>query len=162
MNKLNFLGIGPKIGSITLPWLAVAIILSLKIKGTFTYFQPANKIIFYVGLIFVIAGALMYLFTVPALFKGLKESKLMTTGTFYLCCNPLYSSIILFVIPGISFMMNSWLVLTASVIGYVIFKIFIKSEYAEMEKFFGDSFRKYRRETPEFFPFPVKRWFRSE
>jgi len=101
----------------------------------------------------------MYFLTAPALLKGLKETKLMTTGTFYLCCNPLYSSIILLIIPGISLMMNSWLVLTTSLVAYVLFKIFIKSEYSEMEKFFGDDFKKYRAETPEFFPFPWKKWF---
>jgi protein-S-isoprenylcysteine O-methyltransferase Ste14 len=103
----------------------------------------------------------MYLLTAPALLKGLKETRLVTTGTYYLCCNPLYSSLLLIIIPGISFMMNSWLVVTTSIVGYILFRIFIKSEYAEMEKFFGDDFIRYRAETPEFIPLPVKKWFRS-
>lgn len=57
--------------------------------------------------------------------------------------------------------MNSWLVLTTSIVAFTLFKIFIKSEYAEMEKFFGDDYRKYKAETPEFFSFPIKKWFRS-
>jgi len=93
--------------------------------------------------------------------KGLKKTKLITTGTYYLCCNPLYASIIIFLIPGISLMMNSWIIITTSIIGYPLCKIFIKSEYVEMEKFFGDDFRKYRAETPEFLPFPYRKWFKS-
>jgi protein-S-isoprenylcysteine O-methyltransferase Ste14 len=161
MKKLNFMGIGPKIGSIVLPWLAVAIFLTLKFKGPFTYFAEKNKILFFIGLVLVISGSLMYLLTAPALLKGLKETRLVTTGTYYLCCNPLYSSLLLIIIPGISFMMNSWLVVTTSIVGYILFRIFIKSEYAEMEKFFGDDFIRYRAETPEFIPLPVKKWFRS-
>lgn len=159
MNKLNFLGIGPKIGAVTFPWLAVAIYFSVKFKSLFAFAENGSRALFYTGLALIIIGAIMYFLTAPALLKGLKETKLMTTGTFYLCCNPLYSSIILLIIPGISLMMNSWLVLTTSLVAYVLFKIFIKSEYAEMEKFFGDDFKKYRAETPEFFPFPWKKWF---
>jgi protein-S-isoprenylcysteine O-methyltransferase Ste14 len=57
--------------------------------------------------------------------------------------------------------MNSWLVLTTSIVAYILFKFYIRKEYAEMEKFFGDEFRNYKSITPEFFPFPVKKWFRS-
>ncbi len=161
MNKLNSMGIGPKVGGIMLPWLAAAILLTLKFKSAFTYFQDGNRILFFFGLVLVIIGSIMYFLTAPALLKGLKETRLITTGTFYLCCNPLYASIIILIIPGISLMMNSWLILTASVVGFTLFKIFIKSEYAEMEKFFGDDFKKYRAGTPEFFPFPIRKLFSS-
>jgi len=161
MNKLNFMGIGPKIGGVALPWLAIAIFFTLKFKSSFIYFEDGTKILFLIGLALVITGSIMYFLTVPALLKGLKETKLVTAGTFYLCCNPLYTSIILFIIPGISLMMNSWLVLTTSIVAFTLFKIFIKSEYAEMEKFFGDDYRKYKAKTPEFFPFPIKKWFVS-
>ena len=161
MNKLNAMGIGPKVGGIVLPWLALAVFLSVRFKNTFAFLENENKILFFFGIAFVSAGALFYFFTVPALLKGLKETRLVTKGTFYLCCNPLYSSILLFIIPGVSFMMNSWLVLTTSIVGYALFKIFIISEYTEMERFFGNEFREYKAETPEFLPFPVRKWFKA-
>lgn len=160
MKKLNFMGIGPKIGGVALPWLAASILLSLKFKSVFTFIEGGNKILFFSGLALIVTGSLMYFLTVPALLKGLKETRLVTTGAFYLCCNPLYSSIILLIIPGVSLMMNSWLVLTSSLAGIILFKIFIKGEYAEMEKFFGDDYRKYRAETPELIPFPLKKWIK--
>lgn len=155
------MGIGPIIGGVALPWLALAIFFTLKFKSSFAYFDDGNRILFFLGLSMIIIGSIMYIFTAPALLKGLKETKLVTTGTFYLCCNPLYTSIIFFIFPGISFMMNSWLVLTTSIVAFALFKFFIKREYAEMEKFFGDDFKKYRAETPGFFPIPIKKWFRS-
>ena len=160
MNKLNFMGIGPKVGGIILPWLAVTIFISVKSEATFAYSKGAEEILFFFGLFLVLVGTILYFFTVPSLLKGLKETRLVTAGAFYLCCNPLYSSIIVFIIPGISLMMNSWLVLTASIAGFILLKLFIKSEYAEMEKFFGEDYRKYKAETPEFLPFPLKKWFR--
>jgi protein-S-isoprenylcysteine O-methyltransferase Ste14 len=160
MKKLNFMGIGPKVGIVVLPWLAIAIFFSMKFRSSFTFIEDVNKILFLVGLVLLIIGSVMYLLTIPSLLNGLKNTKLITTGTFYLCCNPLYGSIILLIIPGVSFMMNSWLVLTTSLIGIILCKIFIKSEYAEMEKFFGDEFIRYKDKTPEFLPFPVKKIFR--
>ena len=157
MNKLNFMGIGPKIGSVVLPWLAAAIFITLRFKGSFRYVSDNARILFYIGLVVISAGVIMYLLTIPALLKGLKETKLMTTGTYFLCCNPLYSSIMLLIIPGLSFIMNSWLIITTSIVGYTLLRIFIKSEYEEMEKFFREDFIKYRAETPDFFPLPLKK-----
>lgn len=159
MDKLHPMGIGPVIGGITLPWLVAAILIELKFKDAFNYFKDGNNFIFYTGLVLIIIGAIMYFLTAPALLRGVKETKLITGGPYYLCRNPLYASVILFIIPGISFMMNSWLVLTASIVAYTLFKIFIKREYAEMEKFFDEDYRKYSSETPEFLPFPIKKLF---
>jgi protein-S-isoprenylcysteine O-methyltransferase Ste14 len=161
MKKLSFMGIGPKVGAVVLPWLAVTILMTVKFKSAFAYLPDGNKIMFLSGLIIVAAGSILYGLTVPVMLKGLINTRLITTGTYYLCCNPLYASIILLIIPGVSLMMNSWLIMTTSVIGYILMKVFIKSEYEEMEKFFGDDFRRYRSNTPEFLPLPIKKLFRT-
>ena len=160
MEKLSFYGIGPKIARVALPWLAVTITLTLIFKNTFVYFEPENRKLFYAGLVLLILGLAFYFSTIPLLLKGLKDTKLVANGAYYLCCNPLYASLILLIIPGISLMMNSWLVITTSIVGYIVFKIVIRGEYTEMEKFFGDEYIKYREITPEFFPFPFKKWFK--
>jgi protein-S-isoprenylcysteine O-methyltransferase Ste14 len=160
MGKLNFFGIGPNIGIILLPWLAATIILSSIKNSLFLYTSGSNNILLITGIILMVLGLVFYLSTIRLLLKGLKETRLVTFGAYNLCQNPLYSSIILFVIPALSLILNSWLILTTSVIGYILFKIFIKNEYNELEKFFGEEYLKYKRETPEFFPFPFKKWFK--
>ncbi len=82
----------------------------------------------------------------------------MTTGTYSLCQNPLYASLILMIIPALSLLLNSWLILTSCIVGYIIFKRNIQQEYAELRRFFGESYLQYKNDTPEFFPFPVKKW----
>lgn len=160
MQKLNFYGIGPKIGIVVIPWLIVSIVLSLIFKGAFSFSEDPQRPLFLAGLILLFAGVVMYFSTVPLLLKGIKETRMVTKGAFYLCCNPLYAAIILFMVPGTSLLMNSWLVLTTSVVAYVLFKFNIRNEQEEMEKFFGDDYRQYRSSTPEFFPFPLKKVFR--
>lgn len=160
MEKLNFLGIGPKIAMVALPWLAMTITLSLIFKNYFIYTETAGSYLFIGGMALLFVGLVLYFSTLPILLRGIKETKLITNGAYSLCCNPLYASFLLLIIPGVSLMMNSWLVMTTTITGYIVFKIVIKREYMEMEKFFGDEYKKYREATPEFFPFQVKKWFR--
>lgn len=156
---MNFLGIGPKIAIILLPCLALSIVLSSVKKDLFVFTAGSGRLIHTAGLIIMAAGLIFYASTVRLLLKGLKETKLVTTGVYSISQNPLYASLILFIIPALSLILNSWLVLSTSFIGYILFRIYIRSEYNELEKFFGESYLKYKNETPEFFPFPLKKWF---
>jgi protein-S-isoprenylcysteine O-methyltransferase Ste14 len=67
-------------------------------------------------------------------------------------------SFVLFFIPATALLLNSWLVLTSGVVGFVLLKIFVGQEYKVLEEAFGDEYRKYRAETPEFFPLLLKKW----
>lgn len=155
MKKLSFLGIGPKIGLIAIPYLIVTILLSAYFKELFAYSLQLSKPLFIAGIVLLAAGLVFYLITVKLLLTGLRQTKLMTSGTYYCCQNPLYAGLILMIIPALSLLLNSWLILTTSVVAYFIFRMLIKSEYQEMESFFGDSYKKYQSETPEFSPFPL-------
>jgi protein-S-isoprenylcysteine O-methyltransferase Ste14 len=158
MKKLNALGIGPKIGIVAIPYLIVTILLNIYYKDLFYVGKILDFPLFVVGIILLIIGLIFYIITVRLLLKGLKNTTLMTTGTYYLCQNPLYAAIILMIIPGLSFVLHSWLILTTSIVAFVLFKTQIKSEYKELETFFGGPYEAYRKDTPEFLPFPWKKW----
>lgn len=153
MKKLNAMGIGPRIAIILLPWLALTIFLSVFYRPVFNLTSGNKTYITLAGYIFLVSGLIFYLATVRFLLKGLKETRLMTGGPYAICQNPLYSSLILFIVPAVSFLVNSWLILTTCPTGYILFKLSIKTEYAELEKFFGQEYHDYRQRTPEFFPF---------
>jgi len=161
MAKLNFFGAGPKIGRITLPWLALTIVLTLIKNDLFVFTSDSRANLNLAGAVLLAVGLLSYFITVRSLLKGLKEGKLVTTEGFFFCQSPLYASILLFIIPAVALLMNSWLILTTTLVGYLVFKTCIKTEYAELEKTFGDAYLKYRKETPEFFPFPLNKLFRQ-
>ena len=155
MNKLNPLGIGPKIAIILLPWLTASIILS-RMPNKYFEFTAGNSHILHVsGIVLMVIGLVFYFAAVRLLLKGLKETRLITSGPYGLCRNPLYVSLIILIIPALSLILNSWLVLTSSLVGFILFKLFIKSEDSELEKFFGEDYLKYKIETPEFLPFSI-------
>lgn len=159
MNKLNFFGVGPKIGVVLIPWLAISIVLSCA-SDYFIYSHQYSADLLLAGSVLLILGLIFYFTSVRLLLNGLKDQRLVTGGTFSLCQNPLYASFILFIIPALSLMLNSWLVLTSSLAGFILFKFYIHREYQDLEKFFGEDYLKYKREIPEFFPLPVKKWLK--
>ncbi len=99
MNKLNFLGIGPKMAVILLPWLACSIVLSTVNTGTFRYTGEHSLILTIAGVVLMAGGLIFYFSTVRLLLKGLRETILVTSGPYKICQNPLYSAIILFRCP---------------------------------------------------------------
>jgi protein-S-isoprenylcysteine O-methyltransferase Ste14 len=161
MRKMDFYGIGPKIGRILIPWLALTIFLSY-ISNRFNFFTERNSALTISGAVLLVFGLIFYFTSVRLLLRGLKEGKLVTSGTFSLCQNPLYMSFILFLVPAIALLLNSWLVLTACVVGFVLLKVYVSKEYEILEDAFGDEYLKYKSETPEFIPLPFKKWLRKK
>lgn len=152
MQKLSPLGIGPKIGMVAIPFLAASIALTLIYPEIFSFGPEAKKPLLIAGIVVMVIALVLYAATARTLLQGVKNNKLMTTGPFRYCQNPLYAVMILLLIPGLALLLNSWMILITSVIAYIIFKINIHKEYEEMEKFFGEEYREYRKRTPEFFP----------
>jgi protein-S-isoprenylcysteine O-methyltransferase Ste14 len=153
MQKLSPLGIGPKIGLVAIPYIVAAIVLNTIYPEIFSFGPEAKHPVQIAGFIWLGIGLVLYAATVRSLMKGLKNNKLMTTGPFRFCQNPLYAVMILLIVPGVALALNSWIVLTTSVVAYIIFKINIYSEYEEMDRIFGQEYLDYQKKTPEFFPF---------
>ena len=160
MKKMDFFGVGPKIGRILVPYWIATIVISI-FSELFHFTPERSSTLTIAGATMLVFGLVFYFISGKTLMKGIKEGKLVTNGTFVLCRNPLYISIVLFVIPAVALLMNSWLELTACVVGFVLLKIYVGREYQVLEEAFGDEYRKYKVETPEFFPLPLKKWFRK-
>ena len=154
MEKLSFYGVGPKIGRVTLPYLAIAIALSIIFPGIFTMGEAVQKPFMIAGIVLIVFAVAFYFSTLRLMLPGIRENRLITGGAYRLCRNPLYSAIILFFIPGLGLLTNSWLIITTSVVGYVMFRLNVKKEEDLLERIFGDEYRKYRDRTPLLFPNP--------
>jgi protein-S-isoprenylcysteine O-methyltransferase Ste14 len=156
--KLSFFGIGPKMAIVLLPWLFATIIISSSNTKLFIYTGGDKTFLLIAGVAMMATGLFFYFSTIRLLLKGLKETILLKKGAYKLCQNPLYSSIMICIIPALSLLLNSWLVFTSSIVGFILFKIFIRNEYKELEKLFGEEYLIYKKNTPEFFPIPLKKW----
>ncbi len=161
MKKMDFFGIGPKIGIVLIPWWLGTIVTSC-FFSSFKFTPESSTGLMLAGAILLLFGLIFYFYSVKLLLNGLKEGKLITKGTFSLCQNPLYISFVLFFIPAIALLLNSWLVLTASLVGFIMVKLYVRNEYQMLEETFGDEYLKYKAETPEYIPFPLKKWLKKK
>jgi protein-S-isoprenylcysteine O-methyltransferase Ste14 len=153
--KLSFMGSGPIIGAVAIPWLAVSLFISFYYPAYFMINFLPKWLLTGLGIFLFVVGFAFYLATVRTLIQGLRTNKLITTGPYQLCQNPLYAAFILFIVPGICFLAGSWLSLTTSLIAWLIFKLTIGKEYKQLERIFGDDYLEYKNNTNELIPWKL-------
>jgi protein-S-isoprenylcysteine O-methyltransferase Ste14 len=154
MEKLSFLGIGPKIARVAIPWLVIAIALTLLFPSVFTFGKTSQQPLLIAGAVLLAIALVFYIATLTVMVPGIRNTRLVTGGVYRLCQNPLYAALLLFLIPGLGLMMNSWIIPTASILGSLAFRKFIHEEEDLLEHLFGDEYRQYRDKTSLFFPNP--------
>jgi protein-S-isoprenylcysteine O-methyltransferase Ste14 len=86
--------------------------------------------------------------------KYFKPGKLIIQGPFALCRNPIYSSIIVFIIPSLALIFHSGLTFSVSVVLYIGFKISIHGETNVLRRIFGEEYEIYEKSVNEIIPFP--------
>jgi len=154
MEKLTFLGIGPKIGRITLPYAAITIALTIIFPTIFTFGKFLQQPFMVAGIILLAIALIFYFSTLRLMLPGIRGNKLITTGAYRLCRNPLYSALINLFVPGLALLLNSWLIFTVSLAGYLLIRKYIHEEEELLDRIFGDKYKRYHEQTPLIFPNP--------
>jgi len=140
--------------------LLATIATTFLLTGILTYLQPDIFCINFVSAntlrivaITLIAVGLVIKFSssrVPS--SAFKNKELVTTGIFSYIRHPMYSSWILFITPGIALLFRSWLMIAASLVGYLSFKHLIKEEEEYLTLMFGQTYLDYCSRVGEIFP----------
>ena len=109
--------------------------------------------------ILAVIGAVMGVASVPifissgrTITKAFAEGRLVTSGTYAICRNPLYANWIILLLPAIALLCNSWLMLLAPAVLYITTRLRIHHEEAYLEERFRQEFIEYRQRTNAIFP----------
>jgi protein-S-isoprenylcysteine O-methyltransferase Ste14 len=151
-NGMNIIGQGLKIMLFAAPGAAVAVWLSLEMPDVVRIPVPQNYRTI-AGLIFLVPGLVLWLSAVTQLLIGFPQGKLVTFGAYSVCRNPIYSSIALFAIPGLSLILGSWSYLLISCALYIGVMVLIRNEEAQLLRVFGEQYREYRKKVHRMIPF---------
>jgi len=152
MNGMNIIGQGGKIMLSAFPFLigAVAIHISApqlaSLPAALDFVKP-------VGYILMLPGTVLWLTAVVQLLIEFPKGKLITTGAYGVCRNPIYSSFILFILPGISILTFTWVYFAAAAFLFVAVLIFIGKEERQLESVFGEAYANYRSRVDRILPF---------
>jgi protein-S-isoprenylcysteine O-methyltransferase Ste14 len=149
--------IGGGVELVVLPYAAAAITLTVLRHDAFRWFFLPRALTIGAGLALAGAGVAFYAATVRLFLREFKTGKLITTGTFAWCRNPIYASFIVFFAPAAGLLADSWLIFSLAAAIYAVLKIFIREEDRELEAAFGDEYRRYAARVNEVLPIPPAR-----
>ncbi len=152
--SMTYGGIGPRLALLCLPYIILSLIVMYRYPAfldlkflDFPYVKVLGFNWLGLGIIFWISSAIVFL-------KYFKTGKLIIRGPFALCRNPIYSSIIVFIIPSLALIFHSGLLFSIALVLYIGFKISIHGENRLLKRTFGEEYELYEKSVNEIFPFP--------
>lgn len=137
------IGVAPKIAIPTFIYILIVIFIDYILKPAFIITQNNNTTLMMLGILLIIPGIIIVISVAKKLRKSFSANTLMTEGLYKIVRNPMYTSYLILIIPGICFLFNSWLVLTPVIFNYILMQIFIKEEYKYLEEKFGEEYKIY-------------------
>jgi protein-S-isoprenylcysteine O-methyltransferase Ste14 len=151
---MTLFGCGPKLALLCLPY----VILSLTVMYKYPEFLDLRfldlTIVKILGFIWSGMGVIYWMYSAIIFLKYFKPGTLIIQGPFALCRNPIYSSIIVFIIPSLALIFHSGLIFSISLVLYIGFKISIHGETNVLKRIFGEEYDNYEKSVNEIIPFP--------
>jgi protein-S-isoprenylcysteine O-methyltransferase Ste14 len=142
-NEMKIAGVAQLIAVPTILYLIVVVVISFLTETSLSITENHHSVLLATGVLLIVTGVLMVISCGRKLFKSFNKDLLMTDGLYRIFRNPMYASYMLFIIPGICLLFNSWLVLTTVIANYILFTVFIKREHRYLEEKFGNEYEKY-------------------
>jgi len=152
-------GVGPK-------FFIYSVIYSFLIIAVTVYFYPLFKMTFIpygilasIGVILILTGLPFYIISLVSVMRAFKAGHLVTDGVYGMCRHPIYAAWVIFFVPGIVLLINSWIGFSISVVMYFLLQMLVKEEDQYLEKSFGKEYLAYRKKVPAVLPIG---WIKKE
>lgn len=82
-----------------------------------------------------------------------KSGVLITEGVYRFVRNPMYAAFIVFIVPGISLILNKPLIIMSSIVMLLVFKMNIHKEEQYLKQRFGLAYQDYMAKVKQIIPF---------
>ena len=152
--SMTLFGCGPKLALLCLPYIILSLVVMFMYPDFFDL-KFLDKIYARVsGYVWLAIGIVFWIYSAVYFLKFFKPGQLITKGPFGFCRNPIYSSIIVFIIPSLAIIFHSGLTFSISLVLYIGFKISIHGETNVLRRIFGEEYDKYEKSVNEIIPFP--------
>ncbi|MZP55678.1 MAG: hypothetical protein GT600_09535 [Bacteroidales bacterium] len=152
--SMTLFGCGPKLALLCLPYIILSLVVMYIYPEFFDLKFLDNIYARVSGYVWLVIGIVFWIYSAVYFLKYFKPGQLITNGPFGLCRNPIYSSIIVFIIPSLALIFHSGLTFSISLVLYIGFKISIHGETNVLRRIFGEEYDKYEKSVNEIIPFP--------
>jgi protein-S-isoprenylcysteine O-methyltransferase Ste14 len=146
-------GEGPRFALYSAIYFAAVFALDRLLSPLFAITVLSRQVAVVAGTLLILCGIPFYILSVANVLRAFKAKRLLTSGTYGMCRHPVYSAWIVFFVPGISLLLNSWALLSASLVMCLIASALVRSEDAYLEHTFGEEYLSYKRKVPAIIPY---------
>jgi len=141
--KLKVLvGSGHRIMLLTLPFLAIGLILNIMFPSWFSVGGPP-LVLKAISVAMLIPGAAIWMWSVFLILTRVPKQELITDGPYSLVKHPLYTAVALLVLPWIGFLLNSWLGVLIGIVLYIGARVFAPEEERGLSETSGVAWDEY-------------------
>jgi protein-S-isoprenylcysteine O-methyltransferase Ste14 len=151
--KMSRWGVGPIFALLSLTYAALLEILIRLLKLQFPMDLISHSILVIIGVCLILIGVPFFVVALLSVHRAYSADKLITTGIFSLCRNPVYASWIVFFVPGIMLIRANWLGVTIPVFMYIVVRLMIKREENYLVSIFGNEYLDYKKKIMCIMPF---------
>jgi protein-S-isoprenylcysteine O-methyltransferase Ste14 len=152
--SMTLFGCGPKLALLCLPYVILSLIVMYRYPEFFDLRFLDFTYVKFLGIAWLTLGIIFWIYSAIFFLKYFKPGELLIQGPFALCRNPIYSSIIVFIIPSLALIFHSGLLFSISLVLYIGFKISIHGEVNVLLRIFGQEYELYEKSVNEIIPFP--------
>ncbi|MBN2301081.1 MAG: isoprenylcysteine carboxylmethyltransferase family protein [Lentisphaerae bacterium] len=145
-------GVGLRFALFSIIYGAFTIVLRLRYATIFQMNFIPYRILATIGITLISIGIPFELIATVTIHRAFNAGILRTNGAYGLCRHPLYASWVIFLVPGIIFLTNSWIGLTVPFVMYILLRILVVKEEKYLEQKFGKEYLDYKKTTPTVLP----------
>lgn len=145
-------GVGPMFASLSIIYGLFMIMLSRHFEPLLEINFIPHRLLATVGILLILIGIPFNIVAIVIVTRAFNAGNLVTGGIFGMCRHPLYAAWVVFIVPGIMLLVNSWIGLTTPPVMYFILRILVKKEEIYLEKMFGDKYLAYKKRVPAVLP----------
>jgi protein-S-isoprenylcysteine O-methyltransferase Ste14 len=138
------IGSGDKIGLAVLPFLIAGVIANAIDRAAFSVGGP-SEVLRVASIVVLIVGVAIWAWSVLLILTRVPRGELITDGPFALVKHPLYTSVALFVLPWLGFLLDTWLGVAVGLVLYAASRRYAPAEEADLARTFGSAWDRYRR-----------------
>jgi protein-S-isoprenylcysteine O-methyltransferase Ste14 len=150
---MNIFGIGPRIAIVG----GLAFIITLLFQAIFSLTISLSSEWFIwlriIGFLLNAVGLWFWFSSIIQIRKAFESHRLETKGVYRFSRNPMYSAFIVFIVPGIAFMTDNFLIIFVSICMFICFKILIGTEEEYLQQEYGSEYEEYSRRVAQLIPF---------
>jgi protein-S-isoprenylcysteine O-methyltransferase Ste14 len=142
--KMTAMGTGPATAVPAFTYLVLAIVLDCVLRPRFKLHASFETLLPW-GVALIVLGLVALGVSAVQMLRAFRRHDLATTGFYAIAPNPMFMSYVLFILPGLSLLLRSWLVLTSSLVFYVLIRVMSRPEEEWLKQEFGERYLEYRK-----------------